>query len=419
MGWIRNSEIEALRKEIKGFYDGARNVDNEYLKQVMEFSNARLQLVDFSEANRDELVRYYKRNGIIRGIIDTTIASAVGELSDYIELVDKDNKVVNHWSMEVLNKPNDLYNKRKFIKAWAINRLITGDAFVYGLEGVGLNKEQFKELFLIPSHEVEILTGDILKPIRGYKLKSNASFDAKMTPQNTMFSRDYNPTSNSYYGLSKLYSAAYMVQLLEKADKRQNTSLDNGGVNALITPRADATGTVTVMQRDQIREELNRKGRSNYNGFLPDPVDIHKLGDTPVDLGILEASHYAINALCFAYGISVDTFLAQSKYENAKEAKKQIYEMAAIPLINEFLEDYTSFCKLKGMRFILNTDKIEILRNPKEQLEIMAAAHCTLNEKREYLGYERIEEPYADKPIIPMGVSFGDPNQYDINETEI
>lgn len=418
MGWIKSKEIESLRQEIKGFYGSISNIDNEYIKQLMQYTNAGLKLVDFSEINREELVRYYKRNGIVRGIIDTTIASAVGELSDYIELVDNNKKLVRHWSSELLEKPNDLFNKRKLIKAWAINRLITGDAFVYGLEGVGLNKGQFKELFLIPSQEVEILVGDITTPIRGYKLTSMASFNTKMTPANTMFSRDYNPTSKSYYGLSKLYSAAYMVQLLEKADKRQNTSLDNGGVNTLITPKADSTGTVTVMQRDQVREELNKKGRSNYNGFLPDPVDVHKLGDTPVDLGLLDSSHYAINALCFVYGISVDSFMAQSKYENAKEAKKQIYEMAAIPLINEFLEDYTSFCKLKGMKFVLNTDNIEVLRNPKEQLEIMTAAHCTLNEKREYLGYERINENYADQPIIPMGVAFGNPEQYEISENE-
>ena len=36
--------------------------------------------------------------------------------------------------------------------------------------------------------------------------------------------------------------------------------------------------------------------------------------------------------------------------------------------------------------------------------------------RREYLGFPRIEEPYADLPVIPMGVSLGDPNAFDFNE---
>jgi hypothetical protein len=43
--------------------------------------------------------------------------------------------------------------------------------------------------------------------------------------------------------------------------------------------------------------------------------------------------------------------------------------------------------------------------------------HASLNEMREAYGYDRIEEEWADKPILPMGVTFG--NEYDnidINE---
>jgi hypothetical protein len=39
-----------------------------------------------------------------------------------------------------------------------------------------------------------------------------------------------------------------------------------------------------------------------------------------------------------------------------------------------------------------------------------------LNERREAIGYERIDEEYADKPIIPMGVQFGEGMEYDIDE---
>ena len=412
--------VQTLSKEIekKGYFEETRNVDNEYFKQVLQFANANLKLIDFSEVDRASLVKYYKRNAVVRGIIDTTIASAVAELSDYIELIGKDNQEIEkHWAIDVLNKPNDLENRRKFIKAWAVNRLIMGEAFVYGLEGVAKSKGTFTEMYVMPSHYVDIITGGLTNPIKGYKITNTPSLDAKLTTKNVMFSRDYNPDIETYHGLSKLYSAMYMVQLLEKADKRQNTSMENGGVNTLITPKPDSLGSTTATQTENIRKEMNQNKKSNYNAFLPEAVEVHKVGDTPVDLMVLEASRYAINALCFVYGISVDTFLAQSKYENAKEAKKTIYEQAAIPLMNEFLEDYTAFCGLKDERFVLNTDKIEILKkNAIDQMNVFDKAFVSINERRDYLGYEKINAPYADLPVIPMGVSLGDPNAFDFPE---
>ena len=417
--------VQTLSNEIekKGYFQEARNIDNEYLQQAYALASQQMRLIDFSEVNRVELMNYYKRNSVVRGIIDTTIASAVGELTEYIELVDKDKKVVDkHWALDVLENPNDMENKRKLVMAWAINRMVTGDAFTYGLEGVAKSAGTFTELYVMPSQFVEIVKGDLFSPIKGYKLTKYPSLSTKLTPKNVMFSREYNPDLETFYGLSKLYSAMYMVQLLEKADKRQNTSLENGGVNVLITPKPDSLGTTTATQVENIRRELNPNGKSNRNAFIPEAVESHKIGDTPADLQILETSKFAINAICFVYGISVDTFLAQSKYENAKEAKKTIYEQAAIPLLKEFLEDYTKFCGLQkeGLKFILNTDQIEILKkSPLDQMAVFEKAFMSINERREYLGYPRIEGDYADLPVIPMGVSLGDPNSFDFPEGQV
>ena len=414
------SEIETLEK--KGYF-GGDNTNNEYLKEVTRNIQSGVALLDFSTVDRKKLVGYYKTNAIVRGIVGTTIGNAIAELSDYIELQDKNKKLVpGHWAEKTLNNPNDLYNKRKFIKGWAINRMLTGDAFVYGFEGAALNKGQFKELYLLPSQDVEIVIGTLMQPIKGYKLpKEYALKEGSLTPKNVMFSREYNTESNTFYGLSPLQSAAYMVQLLEKGDKRQNAALENGGVNTIITPKADQYGGVTEVQAVNTEQEMNDRHKGNRNAFSRFPLEIHKLGDTPVDLALLDSSKYAITVLCFVYGISVDIFTGQAKYENAKEAKKAIYQMAAIPLMNEFLEDYTAFCKLKdGVKFVLNTDQIEILKaSPTEVIANLTAMGASINQKLEYMGYPKRSEPYCDLPIIPLGVSLGDPNSFDVNENQL
>lgn len=54
--------VQTLSQEIekKGYFQETRNVDNEYFKQVLQFANANLKLIDFSEVDRASLVKYYK-----------------------------------------------------------------------------------------------------------------------------------------------------------------------------------------------------------------------------------------------------------------------------------------------------------------------------------------------------------------------
>ena len=72
----------------------------------------------------------------------------------------------------------------------------------------------------------------------------------------------------------------------------------------------------------------------------------------------------------------------------------------------------------EGYKLTVNTDNIDVLKESTgEVLDNLSKMHATLNEMREAYGYDRIEEEWADKPILPLGVSFG--NEYadiDINE---
>jgi hypothetical protein len=71
----------------------------------------------------------------------------------------------------------------------------------------------------------------------------------------------------------------------------------------------------------------------------------------------------------------------------------------------------------EGYELKVNTDKIEVLKaNTGEVLDNLGKMHATLNEMREAYGYERIEAEWADKPLLPMGLQFGNEYDYDISE---
>ena len=51
-------------------------------------------------------------------------------------------------------------------------------------------------------------------------------------------------------------------------------------------------------------------------------------------------------------------------------------------------------------------DILEYLK-PGDVLVNLEKMHASLNEMREAYGYDRIEEAWADQPLLPMGLTFG------------
>ena len=155
-----------------------------------------------------------------------------------------------------------------------------------------------------------------------------------------MYIREFNPEMDSLFGLSPLQAAANVCELLDTADKRQLTAISNGSVAGIVTPKADEVG-VTPDQRDEAEKKFNTIENTNKNIFLPIGIEYIKMGSTPADLSVLETSKNAVTALSFVFGVPIDVFYGQSKYENAKEAKKTIITQAALPRLNLFLEAFT------------------------------------------------------------------------------
>jgi len=413
-----------LLREKKGYLYGD-NTDNEFLRKLLGVT---FSTTDFGDFGREELYLTYRTNSAVFGIIDR-IAKACGEIGQYIELLDKDDNVVeDNPLIKVLKRPNDRFSLYQFLYAWATNYNVFGDAFVYAKKGIGKDLGNVAGMYVIPSQKVEIEKGGWAQPIKGIKIKGSADMDI-ITPRDYFQSFIYNLDSDTYFGFSPLIAAAYDCQLLKKGKLRLNTSMDNGGVNAIIAPAKDKDGFVVPQAANELEKDLNSNKNANRTMFLRQAVEVTKVGSTPVELGVLDGSKEAVTALCFAFGIPMDLYYGQSKYENAKEAKKSLYESAAIPLINVFCNDLMNFVKYDesgkevkqyaGMKLVLNTDKIEVLKaSTTEVLTSLNLMNATLNEKREAMGYAEIEEDYANKPMLTLGVQFGDMYSPDINENE-
>ena len=416
----QRDKINALESQVKGYYENQK-AGNAYFKSIADLLKG-MDMESLGAAlKRSDLKKAYETNAPAWGIINK-IAKAVGEMFTFLELQHwsggKWEDVETHWLLDLLHHPNDRYNCQRFGLGWAVNRLVYGDATVYSPKQVGKDFGTGKEMYLIPGHRVGIEKGGYAAPMKGIKVTGGRE-SVLIEPKDFFMSFNYNLDDTSFYGTSPLVIAAVYLSVIDKGMLRQDVSLQNGGPSAIITPKADNLGVMPATA-DAVTEELNGKDVKGQIKALRTAIELHQLGVSPVDLGILASHKEAITALCFVYDIPVDLYYGQSKYENAKEAKKALYETNAIPLANEFAADFLSHFGMDiEYRLVVNTDKISVLQDdPADVLDNLTKMHATLNEKREAYGYEPRPEPWADLPMVPMATVFGGEGVNDIDEAE-
>ena len=417
----RMAQAEADLRSVKGYYDG-NNADNEYFKQIAAQLRG-MRLPAFGKVSRERIKEAYETIAPVNGVIDY-IADNVGEVMKYLELRTTNTDgtyqyIDKHWLLDALKRPNDRYNLRRFGKAWAVNRLLFGDAWVYApmTQGKDRRIDTKVGMYVLPSQKVMVEEGGLEKPLKGIKL-AGAKNDSIDIEGKVFESFDYNLDDLSFYGTSKIVAAAVYLSIMDKGMRREDTSLDNGGVAGIITPKADTEYGIKPADADAVEQEINSQKSFNKLKAMRVPIEYNPIGSTPIDLAILSSHKEAVTALCFVYRLPIDLYYGQSKYENAKEAKKAIYEQQAIPLAEEFAADLLAYCKLDDeFELVVNTDEIPALQeDATDALDRIEKMHGTLNELRTANGYDRIEEDYADQPILPMGMQYGN-EVYDINET--
>lgn len=410
------ADLDRMQAELKGYYEQG-DMLNEYLR-IIEPQLRGLEMPKIGRISRADIKEAYETIAPVTGIINY-IADNVGEVSRYLELRDKKTGeyVENHWIEEVLDRPNDRFTRRKFLTAWAVNRLLFGDAFVYAPLQPGKDRN-VREMYVIPGQRVQIERGGLLAPFKGISLDGTGK--GKIDIEGKVFeSFDYNLDDTSFYGTSKIAAAAVYLTVMDRAMNRQATTLKNGGPANVVTPAASSAAPALPQQIADMEQKLNLNKNANKNIALRTAIEVHQLGDKPADLSILTSHKDAVNVLCFVYKLPVDLYLGQAKYENAKEAKKTIYEQSAIPLCNEFAEDFLHYLKLDDKYTLtVDTDRVDVLKASRgETLDDLAKMHASLNELREANDYSPIDEPWADQPILPLGIQFGnEAADFDINE---
>lgn len=386
----------ALKEPIseKGYTEGY-NSRNEYFRELYAYGSPLDRWTDFQT---EELRKQYHKaltsnqsgESVVYSII-SRIAGAMGEMAGYMELLDKNGKIAKGKETDVvwnrLNNPNDIDTFTSFIQLIGYNLLSVGDAFVYG---EWVEQRGRGEMYVMPSHQVQIVRGGIMQPIKGYKLTNSAyKSELGLTKDNTLLIKLPNPDIDSLYGLSPLCTLLKDLDVLNSAKKREKKLIDEGGVRNIITPKEKPDGNIREYI-DILKRDMN-KNDAKTNDVRAIPMEVTRLGDTATDLALQQVINSKTESVCNAYNFPINLLRGDSTFNNLSGAKKQVYTVS-MPYVTMVFDALGKFLKIDkyGYKFKLNTDLIEELKPDNTAVINAMRGITTVDEMRTTLGFPEI-----------------------------
>jgi HK97 family phage portal protein len=268
----------------------------------------------------------------------------------------------------------------------------------------------------MPADLVEVISGPFYEPVTAYKMREGNQ-EIRFEKEAVMHGKLFNPRylSGSWvYGLSPIQVAQEIITALNSGNKALAHSFMNMGPPVIISSQMPEG--LTPQQQEMLEETYRKK----YGGMQRDgsfsrqpmltgtPVKVERLGDSAVDLNLLESSDWTWKVLCNVYGVSSVLFNdnSQSTYNNVQQARVDFYEQTIKPLNAMFADKLTGWLMPKErVRFGFDYSQIAVLQQSfyQQSQALKDIWFLTINERREKLGMNPLDDPAADEIYIPTG----------------
>lgn len=308
----------------------------------------------------------------------------------------------NEW-LKLLKQPNEFFSGQEF---WELHQRyldLTGSAFIWKMnEGENGIPEA---LHLLRPDQVEIVVKD--GKIQNYKY-NHGNGTTNYDPEEIIHSRHPDP-KKPLFGESILRAGQKEIDTEVQISEYQNNLIKNGGkVEGVFKFK---NSQLTKEQLEELRSDYQEKyGKAKRAGmplFLGGDASYENVGLTPSELGYEEAKKMSLNDIVIMTGVpkSILASVEGVKFDNAEQAERGFMKHTIVPLIKKM--------KNKLNRELLPEEfELDFIdptpEDTEEKLSTLETANkinaLTINEKREALGYEPIDDEEADQIYIPMNM---------------
>ena len=316
----------------------------------------------------------------------------------------------------LLNRPNPAQSYASWISELIAFGRLTGDRYIYKIGAdTGKNAGRAKELYVLPSQSVEIVSGGIFEPVQGYVLDFNAQ-QMKMPVDDVCHIKDFNPdydgTGANLYGQSPLKAAFRNLETNNEAINTGMNYLQNQMTRGLLTVDE---GDMNEVQGKALKDNLKADFEANQGGVTISPRKMTwtNFGLNAADTAVIEQYNVTIKDLCNAYNVPV-TLLNNtdaSTESNVKENRKALYQNAIIPELTKIRDEINRFLVPSfgnDLYFDFDYSSIPELQVDLEKMAttLQNSNWLTQNEKRIAMNYAIDEDnDIMNDYLIPQGLT--------------
>jgi len=304
---------------------------------------------------------------------------------------------------ELLKRPNPAQSYNAWIQEIIAFGKLTGNRYIFGIKPeTGANKDKFRELYVLPSQNVEIHSGGIMEPVKEYTLSYNGTY--RIEANDVCHIKDFNPyfdgTGSHLYGMSPLHAGLRVLQANNEAVSTGVKYLQNQMARGvLMSEEGDLNEEQARLLKQKFKEQYQTTDSRGDVIITPKKLSWINFGLSTSDLSLIEQYNATIKDLCNIYSVPVQLLnnTESSTYNNMKEAKKALYQNAVIPELIKIREELNRWLTPQyGSNLYIDFDFSVIPELQEEMDKVVSqmsnAWWLTPNEKRAAMSYGMDED---------------------------
>ena len=321
---------------------------------------------------------------------------------------------------ELLNRPNKHQTFAQLIELLMIYRDVTGNSYLYKVKNPETN--QTISLHILPGDRTRIIGGTYTEPIAGYRL-DQITRDV-LPPEKVLHWKYPNPEwredGSHLYGMPPLKPLVKVISGDNAAIEAQMHAFINEGIKGILTGTKedniefDADQAKILLEKFAKNYGPKNKGKVTFNRA---PLDFVKIGESPVDLGAIDARRLNKEDIANVFKMHPALLTSDASTLNNMQASiKALVTQSVLPDINDFRELINAqLVPDFGDEYYVDYDLMAIpeLQEDLEKLArtLQSMDWITLNEKRTATQYDRYDDPAADvlyqnMGALPLGEDF-------------
>ena len=351
---------------------------------------------------RSYIEKGYQQNPVVYSIVNN-IAKNVAK-AKWKCVNSKGEQIQVPLLSKLMFQPNALQKWKDLNEALTTHYLLEGNAFLTGEYGSGMNSGKYNTIYILPTEETQVIANNP-KAITGFRVNHSFTADTEIPAADMMWLRtpnpDYDESDNWLFGQSPFKPALSSIQIYNDARESLLWFQQNKGSQKILMNKNEEI-ELPPEALDQLKSKLRSQAQgTNNTGNIP-IIDAELASlDVSANLDALmlfEQLNQSAQEICNVLNFPSQLIgLKDSTYQNAKEAKKGLWENCVIPMLEELKEGFNTWLTPQfGDVWLdydvshidaLQEDKIMRFKAIKE-----GAGMISINEARLMAGLEPVDE---------------------------